>query len=316
MSQPLHLADLPNCEARRLLDAGAPVWLSVNPVEYHGPHLSLHNDRLVSEGLSARLHRRIWPDAPMLFADDLEVGVEPVPGPGTRAVPFQTVREIVLAAVKGLHDLGARRVVLMTFHGAPLHNLAVHAGVDWLNAHGARAVAPLHLLMQQLVEPSDALLDAAVAAVPSERREQARIDLPHDYHAGTFETSMTLWLAPDSVSTVHKDLPDCPPFVPDPTLLRAASAADLGRRHALGAELRFAAWGLGWMKLRPFPGYTGRPAWATAAIGEAFGELLLDTYARAVPDILDGRRAHPPPVMSWLARATLGGRLPSGASLS
>ena len=37
---------------------------------------------------------------------------------------------------------------------------------------------------------------------------------------------------------------------------------------------------------------------------------------RAVPDILDGRRAHPPPVMSWLARATLGGRLPSGASLS
>ncbi len=315
MQEPLHLADLPNCEARRLLDAGAPAWLCVNPVEYHGPHLSLHNDRLVSERLSARLHARLWPDTPMLLCDDLEAGVEPVPGPGTRALPFSTVRELVLAAVRGLRDLGAKRVVLMTFHGAPLHSLALHAGVDWLNAHGARAVAPFHLLMQQLVEPSLELLDAAVAGVPPERREQARVDLPHDYHAGTFETSLALWLAPESVSPVHRELPDCPPFSPDAALLRAASAAQAVGRRALAAELRFAAWGLGWMKVRPFPGYTGRPAWASTGIGEAFGELLLEMYAKAVPEILDGRREHPAAVMSWLARATLGGRLPTGASL-
>ena len=42
-----------------LLATGAPVFLCVNPVEYHGPHLSLHNDRLISEGV-ARVAKQVW----------------------------------------------------------------------------------------------------------------------------------------------------------------------------------------------------------------------------------------------------------------
>jgi creatinine amidohydrolase len=309
LPEPLRLADLPHCEAQRLLEAGATAWLCVNPVEYHGPHLSLHNDRLVSEGLSRRLHARLWPGTPLLFCDDLEVGVEPVPGPGTRAVPFATVRRLVVDAARAVRELGAKRVVFMTFHGAPLHNLAIHAGLEWLVAHGVPAVAPFHGLMDQLVEPSDALLDRAVAAVPPERRATARAELPRDYHAGTFETSLALWLAPASVAPVYRQLPDCPDFPPDPALLRASAvAAALGRRR-VAAELRLAAWGTGWQKLRPFPGYTGRPSWATAEIGEAFADLLIDEYAAGVTEIFAGRRPHPAAVMSWLSWATLGGRL-------
>ena len=44
--------DLPHSRARALLATGAPVYLSVNPVEFHGPHLSLHNDLVVSRALS------------------------------------------------------------------------------------------------------------------------------------------------------------------------------------------------------------------------------------------------------------------------
>jgi hypothetical protein len=40
------LFDVPHHDARRLARSGAPVYLTINPVEYHGPHLSLHNDRL------------------------------------------------------------------------------------------------------------------------------------------------------------------------------------------------------------------------------------------------------------------------------
>ena len=314
LPEPVRLADLPHRDAARLLDSGVPAWVCVNPVEYHGPHLSLHNDRLVSEGLCRHLHARLWPSEPLLLCDDLEVGVEPVPGPGTRAVPFATVRTLVVDAARALHALGARRVVVMTFHGAPLHNLAIHAGVEWLAAHGVPAVAPFHRLMDQLVEPSEALLDRAVAAVPPERRAIARAELPHDYHAGTFETSLALWLAPASVSPVYRELPDCPEIQPDGALLRASAiAAALGRRR-VSAELRLAAWGVGWQKLRPFPGYTGRPSWATAEIGESFGRLLIDEYAKAATEVLAGRSPHPPAVMSWLAWATLGGRLaPAGA---
>jgi len=116
------------------------------------------------------------------------------------------------------------------------------------------------------------------------------------------------------VSKVHAQLPDCPEITPDPALLRASRiAASLGRTRT-AAELRLAAWGTGWQQLRPFPGYTGRPAWATPAIGESFGHLLVDEYARGVTDVFEGRRAHPPAVMAWLSWATLGGRLmPAGA---
>lgn len=63
------------------------MFLTVNPVEYHGPHLSLHNDRLVSLGLIRDLHERLLvrhPEWPLLVAADLEVGVEPCSGPGSR----------------------------------------------------------------------------------------------------------------------------------------------------------------------------------------------------------------------------------------
>jgi len=81
----ISLLDIPHQEARRLVKSGAPVYLTVNPVEYHGPHLSLHNDRLISIGLVREVHERLAEkhDWPLLLGADLEVGVEPCPGPGT-----------------------------------------------------------------------------------------------------------------------------------------------------------------------------------------------------------------------------------------
>ena len=62
----ISLLDVAHQEAQRLVRSGAPVYLTVNPVEYHGPHLSLHNDRLISLGIVRQLHERLqarhgWP---------------------------------------------------------------------------------------------------------------------------------------------------------------------------------------------------------------------------------------------------------------
>src|SRR5262245_14646331 len=123
--------EMPNREARALLASGAPVFLPVNPVEYHGPHLSLHNDRLISIGLARDVHALLaakheWP---FLLTADLEVGVDPTPGPGTRVTSFHHVRGAVMEACKALHALGARSVVAMTWHGAPLHSIAIEPGL-------------------------------------------------------------------------------------------------------------------------------------------------------------------------------------------
>lgn len=313
------LLDLPHCEARRLVQTGAPVFLTVNPVEYHGPHLSLHNDRLVSRGLLRDLHARLaaaHPDWPLLFASDLEVGVEPCCGPGTRHSRYAVTRELVLESCRALAELGAQRVILMTFHGAPLHNLALEAGVQLLRARGVRAVSPFHLVLSTLVR-LDTLdrsrFAPAVAHIPdAAARAELLAALQLDFHAGFFETSVALHYAPDSVSPVYKALPPCPPLpaVPQRRLLTLAARLARGlNRDTLAGELAFAATGLGWFALRPFPGYTGHPHLAGAAAGAHFARFMLDEMTPAVEAVLTGRADPPPPIMRWLGPLSLGGRL-------
>ncbi|MCA9545147.1 MAG: creatininase family protein, partial [Myxococcales bacterium] len=92
------LLDRPHAAVRAALAAGAPLFIPVNPVEFHGPHLSLHNDHLLAVGLAERLHAALWPEHPCLITRDLELGVDPCPGPGTRLSRFPEVRRAVLDA--------------------------------------------------------------------------------------------------------------------------------------------------------------------------------------------------------------------------
>lgn len=313
------LFDLPQHEAQRLLRGGVPVYLCVNPVEYHGPHLSLHNDRLLSLGLiediGARLETRNgWP---VVLADHLELGVDPCPGPGSRPVPFTLVRDAVVESCRALADLGATRVVLMTFHGAPLHNLALEAGVRWLRSKGVAALAPFHLLLREMLEFVDAAPYADAFAPIADPIVRARLadHLRFDFHAGFFETSVALHWAPHTVSAIHRDLPPCPTITPDAALARAARGARALGRHALAHELEYGAAAVGWGALRPFPGYTGEPAWANRASGAAFAKHVVDRFTPIVDDVLHGRAAAPTPIMPWVEWMTARGRWPAMARL-
>jgi creatinine amidohydrolase len=258
--RPVGLFDLPHHEARSLLARGVTVYLPVNPVEYHGPHLSLHNDHLVSMGLAADLHAAIGGGEPFVMAASIEAGVEPCPGPGTRGVSYRTLRGLVEDACAALADLGAKRVVIMTFHGAPLHAMALDAAVRLLEKRGVRAIQPHNLIMREMMHLDASQYADAVAHVedPEERAAMLR-ELPGDFHAGFSETSISLHYAPESVSPIHKTLPPCPPVQPDRALLAASKLARSRGRLDLAIELQFAALGRGWGALRPFPGYTGRP---------------------------------------------------------
>lgn len=314
----LSLLDLPYRDARALLASGVPVYLTVNPVEYHGPHLSLHNDRLLSIGLAQALHARIAarrPEWPFVRASDLEIGVEPCPGEGTRVTPFAQVRALILDAVRALEALGARRVVVMTFHGAPMHNLAIEAGLRYLRSRGIPAIAPFHLVLTALLELEDpwTYRDALeTIADPAERETMAR-ELVHDFHAGFFETSLALHFAPQSVSPMHVELPPCPPYAPDGAFTMASKLAARAGRTRLARELDFAAHGVGWGRSRPFLGYTGRPHLANAAAGEAFARHML-ARAAVVLDVLEGRAEAPPPIMAWVEQASLGGLVPTSGT--
>ena len=310
----ISLLDIPHQEARRLVKTGAPVYLTINPVEYHGPHLSLHNDRLVSLGILREVHDRLgqqhgWP---LLLGTDLEVGVEPCPGPGTRRTAFPVVRHLVLEACRALAELGASKVVLMTFHGAPLHNLAIEAGVSLLRAAGVRAVAPFNGLLTEMLFLDPAKFAAAFAHVADPvEREQMMGALANDFHAGFFETSMALHYAPESVAPDYTSLPPCPDVRPDGTLALASRVARALGADRLSRELTFAAEGLGWNALRPFPGYTGRPHRATPQAGAVFAAEIVRRYVDGIEDVFAGRTESPPPIMRWVGTLSLGGRIGS-----
>lgn len=307
----MKLLDRPHRDLRPLLRQGAPVYLPVNPVEYHGPHLSLHNDRLVSRGLIRDLHARLVAhlgDLPLLVADDLEVGVDPVPGPGSRHTPYRRVRRLVVDACERLAELGAERVVLMTFHGSPLHNVAIQAGVQALRRHGITALAPMNVAMEDLVSGHTASVHDAFEGIADEdERRRMREEVALDFHGGFFETSMSLHYAPDTVSG-HRDVPPCPPVRDNPVAAGLARAAARLGRDRLARELAFVAAGMGWYALRPFPGYTGRPDLADPEAGRLFARAFLDAYEAHALAVFDGG-APAPPVLPWLEPLTLRGRL-------
>ncbi len=309
----ISLFDQPWSRARELVATGAPVFATVNPVEFHGPHLSLHNDRLVSRGLCRDLHRHLYPQldsSALLLGADLEVGVEPAAGRGSRHTPYRVVRQLVVETCRALAELGAQRVILMTFHGAPMHAHALQAGVDQLARLGVPAVAPFNLLLEHMVDLNPEPFADALDEIedPDERREMlATLDL--DFHAGFFETSLALHYAPESVSAVHRELPDCPPY---PYSRIFGGLAGLARR--LGArqtatELAFIARAIGWTWLDPYPGYTGRPRHASAEAGRRFAAHIVPQMAAVVRAVLAGERPAPRPGMGWMPWVTLAGRM-------
>ena len=148
----MNLLDLPHHKAHEAVRSGGPVYVLVNPVEFHGPHLSLHNDRLLSLGLAQQLHARLGHAGEPLLVEDLEVGLEPAPGRGTRHHSFKVARQLILEACRALLELEPRSVVFMTFHGAPLHAMALQEGVEFLWGHGVPAVNPFNAVLREMLE--------------------------------------------------------------------------------------------------------------------------------------------------------------------
>ncbi len=296
--------------ARAALSRGAPAFLLVNPIEYHGPHLSLRNDHLVSLGVARDLHAELRRRAgllrapnetyPLLVTRDLDVGVEPTPGPGSQPVDYFTVRRAVIEACRELDALGASRVVLVTFHGSPLHAFALEAGVRWLRRRGVRAISPMNELLHELLaaeapEAAGARYAEAYAHLPAARARELMADIASDFHGGFFETSLALHYAPESVRAFYTKIPDCAPFA-GPRLVErgAARLRRLGERgRARAQEVALVARCAAWLSLRPFPGYTGAPSLATPEAGRVFARELTALFGDAADAALHRGEAPP-----------------------
>jgi hypothetical protein len=257
-------------------------------------------------GLARDLHAHLYRDLPFLCGGILEMGVDPCPDPGSRAFSYSAVAHAVKLACETLCDIGARRIVVMTFHGSPLHEHAIEVGCRAARARGARALNPMNLLMDVLVNVDGHRFAPAVDHIEDAAERKQLLDaIATDFHGGFFET---LHYAPESVSPRHVDLAPCPPVPRDPLLARMERAARRLGRTRVADELLLAARSQGWGTIRPFPGYTSAPHRASAQAGAYFASQILELYGDRVRAALDGAADAPPPIMSWVLWGTLFGR--------
>jgi len=278
------------------------VHVFINPVEFHGPHLSLGNDRILSERLARQLHQRLQAsqgDMPFIVGGHIDFGSDPCPGLGSTNLTYGQLKHLVVTQAEGLAELGIQRVIYHTFHGSPFHNHAIHAGIEHLERRGVKALNVFDLTVAMILD----FQPERYAPLRQFLASNAEFDfvmskLPDDYHAGYFETSVALHLAPETVSPDYRDLPPCPELKTNPLLKRLSKGLESVWKQA--GELEHGAKTLAWMALDPFPGYTGVPHLASAEAGQFYVErLILPQYERTARNVLWGKDPAPKTPLGW-----------------
>ncbi len=155
--------------------------LPVSSTEQHGPHLPLLVDAAIGEAVLAEGLSRLTDRVPAFALPPLRYGKsdEHLDFPGTISLTAGTLLAALLEIAGSLHRAGFRRLVLLNSHGG--------------NRHIVELVArDIHLLYPTMwVFP----LFLGEAPLAPTRPEGGRLDL----HAGEYETSLMMAIAPETV---------------------------------------------------------------------------------------------------------------------
>jgi creatinine amidohydrolase len=241
----IHFPELTSPEAGRLAADGRAIGLLVlGAVEQHGPHLPLATDAIIAEHLAAAVAERI--SEPVVVAPVLPGGLSThhLAFPGTVHLPEEVVRGFVVAYVEAFGRIGVTDVAIFSSHGG---NFALIGEIarSYAEAGGEARVIAYDDLPRYLQVMARASADAGLV-VPET-----------DAHAGGLETSQMLYLRGEDTITV-------------PDGLEGYVEAEEGWLDVLLNE--------GIHALSPI-GVLGRPAGATAAVGEAICAALAGEMA-------------------------------------
>ncbi|MBN2224653.1 MAG: creatininase family protein [Deltaproteobacteria bacterium] len=178
------------------------VIVPLGSIEQHGPHLPMHTDIFHATEI-ARLASQM---VPVFVAPPINFGVcrSTADFPGTIGIRSDTLISIVVDVVESLYRHGIRRFILYSGHAGANHMAALLSAADDLMAAyddtDFAVINDLDLFDTELFK----LLEAH-----------------NDSHAGEFETSLIMALAPDLVGKLP---PADRPHFPRPLLVRNTRA--------------------------------------------------------------------------------------------
>jgi creatinine amidohydrolase len=271
------LAEMTAFEVDALDRDRTAILLSISPIEEHGPHLPLSTDLIEAQGVGRRLLARLGaerPDWTFVEYPPIPLGAGCFPYPGTANVRASVIRGAVTDIALAYAREGFRFFFVTSHHGGPQHNLALEAAVRTLRRRTpARMLALsgrvlIELFFQRGLHPL-----YAARGIP--KAQWADFDV--DVHAGALETSELLALRPDLVDPVYAELE--PVLVPLDRLTPGAA--------------RTAGRGLG---------YFGAPARASAELGDAFLDAVVERVLPEARRFLAGQHV---PGLTWRWRQFL-----------
>lgn len=184
-------------EFQRYLRKTKTIVFPFGTIEEHGSHLPLHTDSLIiQEALRLAAGERNFFLAPVLPYGVCTTTKE---HPGTISISPETLRNISFDLVTEAYKKGLRNFLLISGHGGSLHISAMKETAEKL-------VYKLKGIHIAVLSPYDVLW-----------KELSDIaETPHDSHAGELETSIMLFLAPQSVKG---RAPEEYPKIPKPLIV-------------------------------------------------------------------------------------------------
>jgi len=179
MTEPLRWDRMTVNEIRDAMTKTSTVLIPMGCVEQHGYHLTTRTDSLsaetIADGASGRTGAIVAPTYPYTYS-----GGEL---PGTINISPSVVGLFVSEILRELSRQGWRNLVIVLGHGGTENDAAVQGAADiFLRTH-----------------PERGHVNVAVYRFWQVSESARRAYEDHDYHAGYFETSMMLYMAPDQV---------------------------------------------------------------------------------------------------------------------
>jgi creatinine amidohydrolase len=165
-------------------------------VETHGPHLPIGTDTIILTEIARRVANRLVANTFLLPTWPLGTSVRHAGEPGTIYLHFETLWAVVRDVVTSLHQHGIHQVAVLNNHGSPLTSMSRPLG----NFVVKTAV-------RQLNYETPGLAAIWVQPFAAARTSLAKLfNLARDeVHAGSIETAMLMYLAPDLVGALPPD---------------------------------------------------------------------------------------------------------------
>lgn len=283
----LHARELNWDRLREEAQRGSLFFWPIGPLEDHASHLPAGTDPIICEAMSKRTISMLDPvkaiepnsgSTNVVLLPTLQQGSSFLKSLGCLRLKPGTLTQLLIEYGRELDNLGVRRLVMLTSHGALDHMRAIEKAAARLEqVTRIRVCVPSNKLLHDFLEGK---YNEDIQRKLGRRFTEAEEDgLSGDVHAAAWETSLILHIAPRLVEPTYKNLPEHQVFKKGKVVLKA---------------------------LRTHRGYFGAPALASAELGKAAFETMSEVAASQIQEFCRQPIRHETPKASKTGRTLKG----------